>query len=77
MGLQGVKGGGCEAWTGEQPHCCIQTCVEAQKEGRLPSWAGGQRGEAVGEEALVGSGFLPGAFEASQISNTALATSLV
>lgn len=30
-----------------------------------------------GEEALLGSGFLPGAFEASQISNTALATSLV
>lgn len=33
--------------------------------------------KAVGEEALVGSGFLPGPFEAGQISNTALATSLV
>lgn len=33
-------------------------------------------GELVREEALVGSGLLPGPFEAGQISNTALATSL-
>lgn len=26
--------GGCNKWL---QHCCIQTCVEAQKEGRLPN----------------------------------------
>lgn len=28
--------------TGERQHCCFQTCGEARKEGRLPSWAGGE-----------------------------------
>ena len=46
------------------------------KEGRLPRLARAERGESEGEEALVGSGLLPGPFEAGQISNTALATSL-
>lgn len=56
---------GCDRWLQQ---CCIQTCVEAQNKGRLPKrrwggWGGGPR-------------LLLGPFEAGQISNTALATSL-
>lgn len=71
---EGARGWGPQ-WSGLQ-HCCLQTCVEAQKEGRLPSRAGGARGELVVEEALVGYSLLPRPFEAGQISNTALASSL-
>lgn len=39
------QGGGCDRWL---QHCCIQTCVEAQKKGRLPNWAGKEGGGGGG-----------------------------
>lgn len=77
-GWQGVKEAVCRRMRPATEGCSIVAFrrVEAQKEGRLPRCSRGARGELVGEEVLVGSGLLPGPFEAGQISNTALATSL-